>query len=508
MIADRHRPLGDLLLLAALWLHTLAIFVPEWLINEQYGYGMVVPLLCAYLLYLRWDERPPPQARPARGWRVGLVAGIVLHLPLTIILGGNPEWRAALWLQALLSVGLTLCIAGAWGGRPWARMCLSSLLLFLFAVPWPSAVEQPLVLGLMGLVAQGTVFVLNLFGIFAERHGNLIELSNSFVGVEEACSGVRSFQSTIMGAFFLGVLFRWTLPQRLLLLVGGGLVSLALNFGRTLILTLVTARRGVDAMDVVHDPVGHVISLAAFFVLFLLAWLIHRFLLPARARQAYWATGARAPAWQRPGWGIALTALLAAAHLGTAGWYARADDPRAVRVQAAVNWERSGPRVEFKDIPPAIRAQLRYSDGRQARWRDAAGIQWTAYFLRWDPGRVSAYVDIHRPEVCMPSAGFTLEGAGEPLYIEAEGLRIRFDAYHFRFGDQQHLVYFGVWDSVPGRVLPVGGGWRARLRAAWLGSRVGERYSLQLILSGVPPGGNNRARVGHWLETSLALRAG
>ena len=55
----------------------------------------------------------------------------------------------------------------------------------------------------MQVVAWVTVGLLNLSHIAALQHGNLIEVKSGILGIDEACSGVRSLQASVMVAFFL-----------------------------------------------------------------------------------------------------------------------------------------------------------------------------------------------------------------------------------------------------------------------------------------------------------------
>ena len=95
---------------------------------------------------------------------------------------------------------------------------LHSLLFMLIALPWPVQLEQAIIQGLMRLVAGLTVGVVTLMGIPAIQHGNLIEVGAGLVGIDEACSGVRSLQSSLMLSLFLGEVNRWSWMRRVGLL--------------------------------------------------------------------------------------------------------------------------------------------------------------------------------------------------------------------------------------------------------------------------------------------------
>jgi exosortase len=128
---------------------------------------------------------------------------------------------------------------------------------FLFvALPMPSAIQNPLVGGLQSEVAAINVEVLNLIGIPAEQIGSLIRLPNGTVGVDEACSGIRSLQSTVMATLFIGHLTLRRISLRCALLVLGIGLAVFGNVIRSLFLTYTANAQGLSAIDKFHDAAG------------------------------------------------------------------------------------------------------------------------------------------------------------------------------------------------------------------------------------------------------------
>ncbi len=79
-----------------------------------------------------------------------------------------------------------------------------SVCLIFSTVPWPGVVETFVTQGLMQVVALVTVGLLDLCGIGALQHGNLIAFRAGLLDIDEACSGVRSLQAVLMVSLFLG----------------------------------------------------------------------------------------------------------------------------------------------------------------------------------------------------------------------------------------------------------------------------------------------------------------
>src|SRR5207237_4001264 len=85
---------------------------------------------------------------------------------------------------------------------PWTGSALVAIGLWLLSVPIPPGTYTRLTLGLQLWVSEAVLRALHLLGVAAIRHGNIIELARTTVGVEEACSGVRSLISCLFAGFF------------------------------------------------------------------------------------------------------------------------------------------------------------------------------------------------------------------------------------------------------------------------------------------------------------------
>src|ERR1700733_4449464 len=193
---------------AILWVDLIRQLSYMWSTNEQYAYGWFVPLLALGLLWKRWLTRPAPQLGASPGWLVALVVSLALMLlPVRVIHEINQDWSFCSYLLTLLVVALSLYAVFLMGGWHWVRHFAFPICFILVAVNWPYRIENSLKYRLMNAVSSLTVEIIGWLGIPAVQHGNVIELASCSVGVEDACSGIRSLQSTIMAAFFLGELY-------------------------------------------------------------------------------------------------------------------------------------------------------------------------------------------------------------------------------------------------------------------------------------------------------------
>jgi len=502
----------SLLLCGLLWVDFALTLRLEWSYNAQYSYGWLVPFLALYLIYRRGAPEPDARSLPRPGWHVGLLAaGLLALLPLRVILAGNPEWRLALWSYTAVIFGLTLTLLHMGGGWRRVRALAPAFALFLFAVPWPTMIENPLTQGLMRFVASIVVECMNVAGLYAERAGNLIRLNNGWVGVEEACSGVRSFQSTIMAAWFVGELFRFPALRRAGLILLGGAASLALNVVRTMILTLLTRKGGQDLMERFHDPTGHVIAGVAFAALMGIAWFLRPRpaeasgdTRPAANPTAYPAHGA-AKRFAVPA--VALL-WLAGAHAFAESWFRfRGERGLPELRQVRIDWSDARTEPEFPDIDPVIRNLLRYSDGTEARWESPErGMGWTVFFFTWDGDQISPFVNVHRPETCLPASGFERRANHPPLVVSAGGRRIEFSATTYGFQNRRIEVFYATWSNARHASRDAAASGWDRLRQTWRGERMKDRQSLQVVLRDAPDHATARRDVRAFVERTVEAR--
>jgi len=410
----------------ALWLVLVADLSRHWTTNPEYSFGWFVPVLCAYLFLIRWRTRPPaelPRSTAAK-W-IFCTAGIAL-LPTWLIAQPNPDWRLISWLLAFEVVALSLCAIYFAGGRSWLGHFAFSVCFILASVPWPAPVENSVIQGLTGAVTALSVAALNLFQIWAVQHGNLVEVKTGLVGIDEACSGIRSLQATLMLSLFFGELHRATMLRRVVLILGGMLIAFFCNIGRTFSLITVAAKDGIDAMTNWHDPLG----VTVLAICFLFVWLLARLVLGSVPKIAPPSDASALSSIPRK-WLLGLGAWLLFTVVGTEVWY------RSHETRENLRWSFVWPvhEREFAEVTfsKADADTLGFDQARGATWANDDGSRWIAYFFNWAEGSPYSRIHarMHRPENCLPAAGYKLLEDGGTITVKAKNLLIGFHDLHF-----------------------------------------------------------------------------
>ncbi len=187
-----------LLLLGAAFFPVLRWMYERWMAADSYtSHGLLVPPICAWLVYQQRDALAREERRPARLGLLLLGAGLLI-------------FAAGGLLRVYFTSGfaLLLCLAGMlayWGGWHWLRRLWFPLVFLVFMLPLPEIAVARLQLLLKLYVAKAAVLGVELAGIPVVLEGARLRLQNGDLVVGDVCAGLRSMAALIA----LGVLFAW-----------------------------------------------------------------------------------------------------------------------------------------------------------------------------------------------------------------------------------------------------------------------------------------------------------
>jgi exosortase len=419
--------------IGALWFILFRQLSNEWSVNEQYSYGWFVPFFALFLFWLRWEDRPDPEVRSQRSEvrsqrseaannRRALVASLIaipallLLLPVRLFEIANPDWRLLDWLHAAAVTTLTLLYVWYIGGAPWLRHFAFPILFASIAVPWVTPIEVPIVQGLMHAVAGIASEAATLFGIPAHVEGNLIRTLSGVVGINEACSGVRSLQTSLMIGLLLGELKRLSIWRRVALVAGAIAIAFIGNCARAFFLVWIAGTKGIAAVGHWHDVAGYSIVAAVFVGSLLLTILL------GRGKAEVGSQKSERSYFLLPTFYFLLSLCwLAFVEIGCEAWYRAHERNVAPLPRWTVHWPKDAPGFHEIEIDEHVRGALRYNDGHKAAWdvtpaklgessssvEQRAVIKCILFAFRWNPGSSSVLLArAHRPDICLPSTGW------------------------------------------------------------------------------------------------------
>jgi exosortase len=253
-----------------------------WGAREDYSFGYLVPLFAAYVIYDRWPtirsyllNGEAPGVPVAEAPVASRLDQLIEWIAYAVFLGGlglfavgallrsvtGPQNPASLAIAAGFA-GLMLSVVFIMtkervDGQPMSlknRLMLTALFLFpaviwLISAPMVSVIEKEI---RVFLLTKVTIVVFNLFDVLGyelEREGNVLILPEGQVGVEEACSGIRSLTACLFAGSFLAAVFLNRFWKKVLLVIAAMCFAVMTNLLRSLFLTLWAYHHGSQAID-------------------------------------------------------------------------------------------------------------------------------------------------------------------------------------------------------------------------------------------------------------------
>lgn len=287
----------SLLLLSVFLIYLVSDQINWWEGNPNYSFGYIVPMFLFFIIYDRWSQliniwsgrsnvKPYSIVESPLIVKIfSFLAIIGLFLGLFFIFfsglvrttqGSSPSASLALSVGfAGFSLSLIYLVNKyEIDGSPLShthRLKLVSLFLFpstiwLISAPLLNSIETQLNLFLMDKIAFLVSVTFNALAVPLTQEGNILVFPNQErVGVEEACSGIRSLTGCIFSGAFLGAVFLNHLWKKILLLICAVILASMTNYIRSFVLTLLCFQNGSQVLEekvfgmTLHDFTGYVV---------------------------------------------------------------------------------------------------------------------------------------------------------------------------------------------------------------------------------------------------------
>ncbi|MEM6886104.1 MAG: exosortase/archaeosortase family protein [Verrucomicrobiota bacterium] len=431
---------SGLLLPVGIFIWLAWICADDWNHDPNYSYGWFILPLGGYFLYRRLNALPPDEIKTnaiSAHW-LYLVPPLVLVLELIRL---TPiVWRAIPW--SIFAIGVTVSIIMIYRhtGRTGLSELLFPVLFFALSIPWPTFIEVTIIREFSFWVASVVGETLLLSGFFCQVKGKIITLANGTVGVDEACSGLRSLQAALMVGFALGEwhLMQWKHRAALVLLaITTAFVS---NLLRAYVLSLLIVSGGQPLFNEWHDTIGMIAMIGLTLAIIGLALLFPR--QPERAQRMNWHVLPEKIIFWKQGLSVTIATFICfiAAHL----WYAiHAIEPSPeTPFLSDATWSDT---IRQEAPPETVFQILRADSGGYKLTQSPTTGEIIGYQFFWKPARSNGKVFFHRPDVCMPGGGWVQEGTAKLIKGKLNGRDTTIHHFYFSRGTHQTNLYWICW---------------------------------------------------------------
>lgn len=245
------------ILVLALYYSVLIELVHDWVIDENYSHGFLIPLVSAFFI---WRKRDRLRTRQRKSNGIGL-AILMLGLLLFIVASIGAELFTQRLSLLLVIGGLLLYL----GGRKITGDLFFPLLYLVFMIPVPYVLYYSVSFPLELLASRLTTAAVSLIGIPIIREGNILHLQNTTLQVVDACSGLRSLLSLSALSAALAYATQRTLVKGIILFLAAVPVAIGANILRLSLTAILASLYGEQvAQGFLHQFSG--VAVFAFAV--------------------------------------------------------------------------------------------------------------------------------------------------------------------------------------------------------------------------------------------------
>jgi exosortase C (VPDSG-CTERM-specific) len=247
--------------------------------SALHSYILLVPLVSAYLLYLRRDQLPKKYGTDLP-LGIGLLAcGLGLFL-FAHWLGFAGRTPADNYYFVLLALSFLCCLAAGgffFFGRDWMGAAAFPLTYLIFMVPMPDAMADALETASKYASAEVANVLFHLSGTPLVRAGVVFQLPNITIEVAQECSGIRSSWVLLMTSILAANLFLKTSWRRFALVAFVIPLAILRNGFRILVIGLLCVNVGPQMIhSVIHRRGGPVFFALSLIPLFALLWWLRK----------------------------------------------------------------------------------------------------------------------------------------------------------------------------------------------------------------------------------------
>ena len=240
----------------------------EWLGNQYYSHGLLIPVISAFLIVQRVRNDPTFVWRNGQNNPLSLALLALSMLAFLYTLNTKAYYLSA--FAMLFMLASLVWIAGGWSAL---RKLAFPILYLGFMAPLPFVEKSTLPLAMFtGVCSTGLV---QLLGLQVHIVGNAVTLPNADLVIGAQCSGINSLIALTALTTLSAYLVQGPFWRRALLILSAIPLALLGNIMRVSSLLFVARSYGAEsAFTFYHDYSGALFFVAALILLYALALLL------------------------------------------------------------------------------------------------------------------------------------------------------------------------------------------------------------------------------------------
>ncbi len=470
------KPLAVAAAFAFLYSGVLLKLGRDWMNDENYSHGLLVPIVIAFIVWIERDELRRAVSRPSALLGLAGIAGAFV-----LLLGGT--LGAELFTQRVSMIVMLAGLVVWFFGSAVLRLLTVPFALLLLSIPIPQIIFNKIAFPLQIWASQAAVWGIRLLDVSTVRKGNVIEIlptgATQVVALEvvEACSGIRSLMTLVTLALILGYFTRdgrepmfaslrgmirntdlWRIVVLMIAAVPIAVLTNAARVTSTGVLTYHFGKRATEGTW--HDASGWLVYVVAL-VLLIGVNVVAKKVLRARPSVEQPRSDVAGERTARPV--IVVVVILVLVGL-LVNWFDRRGETVVERrplsdLSANLgDWRQKGGEIRFGEATESV---LRVTDYTMREYLAPDGRQANIYVGYYASQRSGA--TYHSPQNCLPGAGWVMK---EPELIEVplgDGRSFKANRYIIENGVYREVMVY--WYQGRGRTEP--SEYRDKINTVW-----------------------------------------
>ena len=254
-------------LMASLFYDGLEVMVDWWMTREEYGHGVMIPFITAFLIWQKKDQLETIEFNGS--WAGVFIASVGVFL---YFLGELASIYTVIQYAFLITLyGVALSVMGSKA----FKVVLIPLFILFFMLPLPNFLFNDLSAYLQLISSQIGVAFIRLFDISVYLEGNVIDLGTYKLQVVEACSGLNYLFPLMTLGFIASYFFTGSFWKKAIIFLSTIPITVLMNSFRIGVIGVTVEYWGQEmAEGFLHDFEGWVVFMSCTAILVIEMWIL------------------------------------------------------------------------------------------------------------------------------------------------------------------------------------------------------------------------------------------
>ncbi|MDE1901932.1 MAG: VPLPA-CTERM-specific exosortase XrtD [Alphaproteobacteria bacterium] len=435
----------SLVCLTAAFHTALASLAGAWGAKE-YSHGYFIPVLALLIGWHRLAERKPPVAPSWAGpWVLAGAGALLLMGQLSAF--EPPTYYA--FVVALVGLGLSVC------GRSAMMTLAPAFAYLLFAIPLPRLIYVALSADFQLMSSHMGSAFLDMLGIPVYQAGNIIDLGDFKLQVEEACDGLRYLFPLMSFGFLVGFLIDGAMWKRVAIFLSSIPIAIFMNALRIAMIGVAVHVWGIGmARGFQHTFEGWAVFMLCILLMLgesrLLMWggdfFRYHYFGPAQGPFFSGSFTAKPPVWAAAAVALAMACLFTNGIASTAPDIVPFHPPLASFPMHIGAWQGQPRHLSDAELDALHLDDYVMADYTRAGKNGESGTPVNFYIAWYDNQHTKNAA--HSPSNCIPGSGWLVKASGTKTVATPQGT-LRVARLVIQRGDDTRLVYY--WFDERGR---------------------------------------------------------